>query len=1065
MANFLPPLLEFSLNAAEIFNLHIAHDNQSAAYSWADEEGRITDVSHFEVARAAHRVAQILRPQRGGPDGQVMAIVALTDVLIYQTIVAGCLIAGLVPFPIFHRNSPAAITHLLTTAGSHRLLTTKNSLGYLLNPVSADFSRMDPPYTLSIEEIPLLGQLYPHLGHETNEHPFKPYPSGTARMDDLALYLHSSGSTGLPKCIPQTHRSIIQLAALGALPQIPELSSRQAVGILPPAHMFGFGCQLLSPMLNNATVCIFPPASTRTEYMMPLVPSSRAAIENSKRTNATAIFAVPSMIADWQSPEDVAYLKTLNMVVYGGGPLPYDVGEFLFKQGIRIIPVYAGSEFGTMTILERHQVDLDDGDWNWLRFDQRVNIRWVSQEDGTFECQVLNVPGTHQVAVENLPDTKGYATKDLFERHPTKSDLWKIVGRLDDVLIMANGEKTVPGPMEDIMLASQFITGAVVFGRERNQIGVLIEPAQQYEIDPTDEQQVLNFRNLIWPVIEQANENAPAFSRIFKEMVIVTQPGKPMVHTTKGNVSKKATFGLYKEEVEQLYDNIETSGNAAGDVEAPSSWSSQGLEPWLQTHASLVADRNILEGQDLFDQGFDSLNATFLRHRIVGALRNSDHTAAAQNIPENFVYAHPTIEQLTSAIMALVHGDANGCHDGRVAVEAMIAKYSAGLEAPLNLGGNHVALSDETIASSSGTVILLTGSTGGLGSHILETLLSLSSIHRVYAFNRGGRIPVSERQKEAFVDRALDATLLSSEKLVYLEGDTSKADLELPPDVWTTLRDTVTVIIHNAWTLDFNKTLSSFEPHVKGMRNLIDLARQSPNESGVRFLFTSSIGSAIGWDQKLGPFPEELQLDANVAVGNGYGESKYVSERILAASGLDATSFRIGQLSGSTTNGAWATSDWVPAMVKSSIALGNFPSDPSGAVAWLPPAAVSRTIIDAALITESPPFAVNLVHPRSVPWDFVMSAMASETHLPLIPFADWVQQLQDCSAQATADDIANIPGIKLLGFFNATLSKGNTEFFTLKAQAMSQSMKSLNSLKEDDVKQWMNYWRKKKFIV
>ncbi|KAF8215633.1 hypothetical protein K438DRAFT_1799007 [Mycena galopus ATCC 62051] len=1058
MAKFLPPLLEFSLNAAEIFNLHLAHDNQSAAYSWANEEGRITNVSHFEVARAAHRVAQVLRPRRDGPEGQVIAIVALTDVLIYQTIVAGCLIAGLIPFPIFHRNSPAAITHLLTTAGSHRLLTTKSSLGYLVDPVSADFSCMDPPYALSIEEIPLLGQLYPHLGHETNEHPFKPYPSGTARMDDLALYLHSSGSTGLPKCIPQTHRSIIQLAALGALPQIPELSSRQEVAILPPAHMFGFECQLLSPMLNNATVCIFPPASTRTEYVMPPVPSSRAAIENSKRTNATAIFAVPSMIVDWQSPEDVAYLKTLNMVVYGGGPLPYEVGDFLFQQGIRIIPVYGGSEFGSMTILERRQVDLDDGDWNWLRFDRRLKVRWVSQGDGTFECQVLNVPGTHQVAVENLPDVKGYATNDLFERHPTKSDLWRIVGRLDDVLIMANGEKTVPGPMEDIMLASQFIMGAVVFGRERNQIGVLIEPAQQYEIDPTDAQQISNFRNLIWA-------NAPAFARIYKEMIIVTQPGKPMVRTTKGNVSKKATLVLYNEEIEHLYDTIEASGNAAGDVEAPSSWSSQDLEPWLQTHASLVADRDIIAGQDLFNQGLDSLNATFLRHRILSALRNSDYASAARNIPQNFVYAHPTIEGLAGAIAALVHGDANGCHDAKVAIEAMIAKYSAGLEAPLNFGGKHVALSNGTVAFSSGTVILLTGSTGGLGSHLLETLLSLSSIQRVYAFNRGSRIPISERQKEAFVDRALDATLLSSEKLVYLEGDTSKADLGLPPDVWTTLRDTVTVIIHNAWTLDFNKMLSSFEPHVKGTRNLIDLARQSPKESGVRFLFTSSIGSAIGWDQKLGPFPEELQLDANVAVGNGYGESKYVSERILAASGLDATSFRIGQLCGSTTNGAWATSDWVPVMVKSSIALGNFPSDPSGAVAWLPPAAVSHTIIDAALITESPPFAVNLVHPRSVPWDFVISAMASKTHLPLIPFADWVQQLQDRSAQATADDIANIPGIKLLGFFNAILSKAGTEFSTLKAQALSESMKSLNSLKKDDVKQWMNYWREKKFIV
>jgi long-subunit acyl-CoA synthetase (AMP-forming) len=63
---------------------------------------------------------------------------------------------------------------------------------------------------------------------------------------------------------------------------------------------------------------------------------------------------------------------------------------------------------------------------------------------------------------------------------------------------MANGEKTVPGPMEDIMLGSPLIMGAIIFGRQRNQVGVLIEPKTQYKVDPTDEQQVETFRNLIW---------------------------------------------------------------------------------------------------------------------------------------------------------------------------------------------------------------------------------------------------------------------------------------------------------------------------------------------------------------------------------------------------------------------------------------------------------------------------------------------------------------------------------------------------------------------------------------
>lgn len=79
-------------------------------------------------------------------------------------------------------------------------------------------------------------------------------------------------------------------------------------------------------------------------------------------------------------------------------------------------------------------------------------------------------------------------------------------------------------------------------------------------------------------------------------------------------------------------------------------------------------------------------------------------------------------------------------------------------------------------------------------------------------------------------------------------------------------------------------------------------------------------------------------------MGNGYGESKYVSERvrifafvnefladtlesfqILAQSGLQSTSFRIGQISGGHPNGAWATTDWVPILIKSSLNLNALP--------------------------------------------------------------------------------------------------------------------------------------------
>ena len=87
-------------------------------------------------------------------------------------------------------------------------------------------------------------------------------------------------------------------------------------------------------------------------------------------------------------------------------------------------------------------------------------------------------------------------------------------------------------------------------------------------------------------------------------------------------------------------------------------------------------------------------------------------------------------------------------------------------------------------------------------------------------------------------------------------------------------------MIHNAWKLDFNLSLSSFEPHIQGTRHLIDLLQSGPNASTAQFLFTSSVASVQSWDKSRGPVPEDIVADLSVAVGTGYGEGKYVAETV-----------------------------------------------------------------------------------------------------------------------------------------------------------------------------------------
>ena len=168
-----------------------------------------------------------------------------------------------------------------------------------------------------------------------------------------------------------------------------------------------------------------------------------------------------------------------------------------------------------------------------------------------------------------------------------------------------------------------------------------------------------------------------------------------------------------------------------------------------------------------------SLSATILRRRITGALQSTDSEkakAAATFVNQNTVYTYPTVDRLTNYLVGLVADPIpNWTEDVKNHVdhiETMITQYSQPWP---TVDGN----------SEPGMVVLLTGSTGNIGAHILEALLREPRILRIYTFNRPSSRQVSllDRHRERFEDKGFDTLLLTSEKLVFLEGDASQDDL------------------------------------------------------------------------------------------------------------------------------------------------------------------------------------------------------------------------------------------------------------------------------------------------
>lgn len=82
----------------------------------------------------------------------------------------------------------------------------------------------------------------------------------------------------------------------------------------------------------------------------------------------------------------------------------------------------------------------------------------------------------------------------------TRLQRWCVpsVGRIDDVIVLSSGEKAVPSNMEAVIGGCPYVGGAIMFGRERSQVGVLVDPSADHFIDVNDEEQIARFRNLVW---------------------------------------------------------------------------------------------------------------------------------------------------------------------------------------------------------------------------------------------------------------------------------------------------------------------------------------------------------------------------------------------------------------------------------------------------------------------------------------------------------------------------------------------------------------------------------------
>ncbi|KAL4248625.1 Adenylate-forming Reductase [Abortiporus biennis] len=1072
-----------SLTIPDIYDWHAENNPEYPLFIYNDEDNGkevLKTIYWKDAIRGIHRAANYVftQTQDGGIKNDlrsppmVIAVLAQSDTITYSCFLLGIIRSGHTAFPISPRNSPEAIAHLL--------MKTKASFVFIGNDpgirsiAKAALQRVqeqkgesfDGP-TTELLLMPTFEDMFP-----CNEKAFELFPQIKYSMEATALIMHSSGSTAFPKPISWSHRAFAKWSLC------PFYGALDFEGMIVSCHAM--------PVYHGIGVVQFVVAAS-TGYIMstfkpslpPVFPTPDRVFEELVKTQCQFGQFVPMFVEYWaRDPKKVEYMKTMKRVVFGGGPLSKEVGDRLVREGVALCSCYGATEIGFISPFIQENPGVD---WEYIEISGHLDFVYEPRDDGLFELVVLTTERSEQPRVINteVNGRGAYATNDLFLPHPTKSHYWKVYGRADDQIMLSTGEKTNPGPLERILEQDPHIRNAVMFGRGKIYNGVLVDPKPEFAFDPNAEDgEILleQFRNMIWPTVERMNAFAPQHSRLFKEMIIVTSPNKPFSYTAKGTVRRPAMIKEYDPEIEALYQRIDQISNIDiyGDVQtgaATIQWNFHSMLEFVRKVVLNVLEKSVRDEDDIFQYGCDSLQATWIRLQISGMLRRTN-PEVAHRLPSQFVFQAPSILSLTNLILKYINSNSSPkaqyysgsnkdpeeeahIHNVIATVEKFTVDIpsSSGDQSPQVLQVNR---KDE------GEIILLTGTTGGLGCNMLAHLSRDPTVTRIYALNRTAKgsdlnshskISLEERQLEAMKRRGLEDECLLS-KVVLVEADLSKPQFGLSFELYEELKNSVTHIIHNAWPVDFNLSLFSFEGAIQGVRNLVDFALGSPYTEPPRILFVSSIG-VFKNPSTPGPATEEPILDPAIVVGSGYGEAKWISERILASAsektGLKTTSVRIGQLAGDKS-GHWNEREWFPSIVKSGIFTECLPNVPGeGLVTWLPTYDAARILIQMRYSDEP---ILHLVNSHPVPWRTIVQAIANEIRVPLVPYEDWLTKLRDSLSESVLSEVENMdqnPALKLLEFYqSATFGEGKDEPLGVVRLDISKAKRTVPAL--EDVK-------------
>ncbi|KAI2601707.1 acetyl-CoA synthetase-like protein [Hypoxylon sp. NC1633] len=1034
-----------------------------------------TAITYAQLANVINGLSWWLVEQLGGPGSydtnpDVLAYVGPNDVR-YGALVLAAMKTGYVLFVTSPRNSPAAHRALFDSLQCQTLITS---------------APVPPPARIVLDAIKPLRHLTVPSVEEllTTQYPL--YVLNKTFQDlrwNPFVVMHTSGTTGLPKPIIWTNDTCMKVLNSKACPTqdgIPSvdgmlLNGKRVLVTLPPFHG-ALLAHLLLGAIPYGNVVIAPVAAA--------IPTAQGVVDALKQAPADVAVLVPSVVVELaQSPELLDYCATnLEAILYIGGDLPQDIGDRVAAK-IYLRCQWGATETGIVPqLLPRELYPSGPSSrslWRYIRFHPCVGAMFDEVTDGIYELVLRRKKVLEDTqpcfAVPGLTQLEIYRTKDLFAPHPDIPEAWCWRARADDIIVFLNGEKTNPISMEQHIVANNpALSGALVIGSQRLQAALLIEPASESPLT-TEEQAALIER--VWPSVEDTNRSAPAHARVEKSFILVVPPDRRLIRAGKGTFMRGPSIDQYTKEIAKLYADADvvTDDHDDGAGEATlHAMGHDGITRIVQQHVRAVTGWSSLGSADsFFDRGMDSLQGLQLTRALRRSFRRHDLALST-------VYQNPTVPELVAAILS---GKGNGEQDERKVMETLLVTYRELIQKMPASEKNSDARRSRVRAS--GRVnILITGSTGTVGTHLLRALLDCDGIEHIFCLNRGEDGGRAAQLKSLVVAGLETAGLGSGKRVTFIKADLKQPSIGLDSPTFELLGARVGLVIHAAWPVNFNLALSAFRPQLAGLVNLLNLAAFA----SAQFVFISSVAAVEGYMGGLAP--EEVLNDLDTPAAFGYGRAKFLAELLVDAAAqrlgncMPATIIRVGQVSGPVRRrGLWNPKEWLPSLVLSSLHLGQVPDNLGPRfdnVDFVPADLLADVLVD--LVTTVPAAeeanfrtaVFNIRNPQLTPWRTLLPAIteAAKTHygdtLQTVSPATWLASLR---ASSNADDneaAARNPAVKLLDFFEGLWAESvgdagvplhvSQPMAVGRALAASPALRSLEPIGLEWMRKWIEEW-------